>query len=78
MSIQTQIDRLRAAKAALIAEIEAKGVAVPADASVEDLAALVEAISTGAITATDDGKGNVTITMDGATATYSNGNVTIE
>lgn len=30
------------------------------------------------ITATDDGAGNVTITMDGATATYSNGNVTIE
>lgn len=75
MSIQTQIDRLRAAKAALIDEIEAKGITVPANASLDDLAALVEAIH---ITATDDGEGNVTITMDGATATYSNGNVTIE
>ena len=38
----------------------------------------IRAIKTGYITATDDGAGNVTITMDGASATYSNGNVTIE
>ena len=38
----------------------------------------IRAIRTGYITATDDGAGNVTITMDGASATYSNGNVTIE
>ena len=30
------------------------------------------------ITATDDGVGNVTITMRGVTAKYSNGNVSIE
>lgn len=46
MSIQTQIDRLQAAKADLIAKIEAKGVSVPADASLDDLAALVQAIDT--------------------------------
>ena len=39
---------------------------------------MIRAIQTGSITATDDGAGNVTITMEGATATYSNGNVTIE
>lgn len=39
----------------------------------------IRAIQTGGtIAATDDGAGNVTITMDGATATYDNGNVTIE
>ena len=38
----------------------------------------IRAIRTGSISATDDGSGNVTITMDGATATYSDGNVTIE
>lgn len=38
----------------------------------------IRAIQTGSISASDDGAGNVTITMDGATATHSNGNVTIE
>lgn len=47
MSIQTQIDRIKQAKADLISQIEAKGVTVPNDASLDDLAALVEAISTG-------------------------------
>lgn len=47
MSIQTQIDRLKQAKADLISQITAKGVAVPADASLDDLSALVAAISTG-------------------------------
>lgn len=37
----------------------------------------IRAIKTGYITATDDGAGNVTITMDGASATYSDGNITI-
>lgn len=46
MSIQSQIDRLQAAKADLIAKIEAKGVSVPGDASLDDLAALVQAIDT--------------------------------
>lgn len=30
------------------------------------------------VTATDDGTGNVTIVLDGVSATYSDGNVTIE
>ena len=30
------------------------------------------------ITATDDGNGNVTISLVGYTATYNNGNITIE
>lgn len=45
MSIQTQIDRLRQAKSDLVAQIEAKGISVPSDASLDDLAALVAAIS---------------------------------
>lgn len=47
MSIQSQIDRLVQAKANLIAQITAKGVTVPADASLDDLAALVAAITGG-------------------------------
>lgn len=49
MSIQTQIDRLRLAKTNLIAEIVAKGVSVPVDASLDDLALLVQAIETGTV-----------------------------
>ena len=30
------------------------------------------------VSATDDGNGNVTIVLDGASATYSNGDVTIK
>lgn len=30
------------------------------------------------VVATDDGKGNVTITIGGATSAYANGNLTIE
>lgn len=47
MSIQTQITRLIQAKSDLIAQIQAKGVTVPADASLDDLAALVAAITGG-------------------------------
>ena len=47
MSIQTEINRLIQAKASLIAQIEAKGVSVPADASLDDLASLVQAITGG-------------------------------
>lgn len=47
MSIRTQIDRLQVAKADLIAKIEGKGVSVPEDASLDDLAGLVETISIG-------------------------------
>lgn len=57
MSIQTQIARLQQAKTDLIAEIAEKGVSVPSDASLDDLAALVQAIQTGAdvsgVTATE-------------------------
>ena len=47
MSIQTEINRLIQAKSSLITQIEAKGVTVPADASLDDLAALVQAITGG-------------------------------
>lgn len=44
MSVQTQIDRLEAAKAALVSAITAKGVAVPAPVLLDDLAGYVEKI----------------------------------
>jgi hypothetical protein len=44
MSIQTEINRIKSAKASIITQIEAKGVTVPSDASIDDLSALVEAI----------------------------------
>ena len=44
MSIQSQIDRIVQGKQDIIAAITAKGVTVPADASIDDLAALVQAI----------------------------------
>ena len=57
MSIQTQIDRLQTAKTDLITQIAAKGVTVPMDASLDELADLVRAIETGkdvsAVTATE-------------------------
>lgn len=60
MSIKSEITRLMNAKAELIVEIKAKGVTVPANASLEDLAALVSAIDTE-LKVTDDGNGNVTV-----------------
>lgn len=47
MSIQSEITRLTQAKQDIIAAITAKGVTVPADSSLEDLTALVQAIETG-------------------------------
>lgn len=44
MSIQTEINRIKSAKANIITQIKAKGVNVPSDASIEDLSALVQAI----------------------------------
>lgn len=48
MSVQTQIDRLTAAKAAIVAAIAAKGVSVPSSALLDALDAYIAAIETGA------------------------------
>ena len=48
MSIANEISRLQQAKAALKAAIEAKGVTVPSSATLDDYAALVASISSGA------------------------------
>ena len=47
MSIQSEINRLVQAKQNIIAAITAKGVTVPADSSLDDRTALVQAIETG-------------------------------
>ena len=47
MSIQTQIDRLASAKAAIKTAIEGKGVTVPADTLLSGMAALIETIEAG-------------------------------
>lgn len=44
MSIESEILRIRAAKAAIKSSIEAKGVAVPEDASIGAFAALIDSI----------------------------------
>lgn len=78
--MSTTIDRLNLlanTKADIKAAIIEKGQVV--DDVFSTYADKIRAIQTGGtVTATDDGAGNVTITMDGATATYNNGNVTIE
>ena len=47
MSVQTQIDRLASAKAAIKTAIEGKGVTVPADTLLSGMASLIEAIAAG-------------------------------
>lgn len=47
MSIQTQIDRLASAKAAIKTAIESKDVSVPADTLLSGMASLIESIETG-------------------------------
>ena len=47
MSIQTEIDRLASAKAAIKTAIEGKGVTVPADTLLSGMASLIEAIEAG-------------------------------
>ena len=47
MSIQTQIDRLASAKAAIKTAIEGKGVTVPDATLLDGMAALIESIQAG-------------------------------
>ena len=47
MSVQTQIDRLASAKAAIKAAIEGKGVTVPDGTLLDGMAALIESIEAG-------------------------------
>ena len=47
MSVQTQIDRLASAKAAIKAAIEGKGVTVPDGTLLDGMASLIESIETG-------------------------------
>jgi len=47
MSVQTQIDRLASAKAAIKAAIEGKGVTVPAGTLLDGMASLIESIEAG-------------------------------
>lgn len=63
MSVQSQIDRIAAAKASIVAAIEGKGVTVPAGTLLDGMAALIESIQTGGGSATSI---TGTITLDGA------------
>lgn len=47
MSIQSEIDRLTAARESIGSAITAKGVTVPVDAKLDDMAALIKDISVG-------------------------------
>lgn len=50
MSISTQINRIKAAKTAIITAIKGKGVTVPSTATIDDLSGYVEQIQTGGST----------------------------
>ena len=69
MSVQSEIDRLNAAKTSLAAAIADQGVEVPGDAGLEDYAALVASIKTGGIpVVTTAGTGAAyTATVEGIT-----------
>ncbi|MBC5735073.1 hypothetical protein [Lawsonibacter hominis] len=73
MSVQSEIDRLNAAKTSLAAAIADQGVEVPGDAGLEDYAALVASIKTGGIpVVTTAGTGNAyTATVEGITELYN-------
>ena len=63
MSVQTEITRLEAAKAAIKTAVEGKGVTVPAGTLLDGMAALIESIQTGGGSATSI---TGTITLNGA------------
>lgn len=67
-----KLSLLRNSKADIKAALTEKGLTVS-----DKLSTYADNIRAIKVTATDDGAGNVTITMVGASATYSNGNVTI-
>ena len=72
MSIQTDLTRIKNAKAAIKTAIEGKGVTVPDGTLLDGMAPLIEAISagggmnfaTGTFTTTDDITSNIVITHD--------------
>lgn len=51
MSVQSELERLRAAKELLRVNLQGKGVSVPEDASINDMAALVASICCSGTTA---------------------------
>ena len=71
MSIQAELDRIGSARDALAASIAAKGVSVPTDATIDDMAALVDAIQTGGGTLKATLAGTITFTFASITAGQS-------
>lgn len=71
MSLQSEITRLEDAKTAMIAALEAKKVAVPQSAKLDQFASLIESIKNG-------GGYKIVVTVDsGATVTATNGAVSV-
>ena len=66
MSVQTQIDRLASAKAAIKAAIEGKGVTVPDGTLLDGIAALIDSIEAGGGGANNVSFGTYTMTMETA------------
>lgn len=69
-----KLNKLLDTKAAIKAAIKGKGQSVSDSDTFASYANKIAAIS---VTATDDGSGNVTITIPGGTVVYSNGNVSV-
>lgn len=71
MSIQTQIDRLASAKAAIKTAIEGKGVTVPADTLLSGMAALIDSIETGDASGMNIACGEITNTSIGGLVAFN-------
>ena len=74
MSVQTQIDRIEAAKEAIAAAIAEKGVTVPAGAKIDDMAPFIDGISSG--TDTSDATATANDIIAGKTAYSADGKMT--
>ena len=80
MSVQAQILRLENAKADIISAIAEKGVTVPQDVLLDEIADYIRQIkvdNSPNFTVSDDGNGNVIITAEMSVTDDNNGNVTI-